>query len=228
MEPPISLTRRIRSLLADPDNPKSASGRARRARWHQFLTFFPDIENCRVLDLGGTLGSWSLCPRDPRELTIVNLECDDQTLSLESGTPVQLIRGDVFNLEECLPPQTFDVVYSNSLLEHLGGHVRRASFAQTARSLAPRYWVQTPYRYFPIEPHYVFPCVQFFPLPLRAEIARHWPLGHMHEKDRRASLEAAQAIELVGRAELSLYFPDARIVTEWFAGLPKSLIAFRG
>ncbi len=39
-------------------------------------------------------------------------------------------------------------------------------------------WVQTPYRYFPIEPHWIFPGFQFLPLSARTEISRRWPLGN--------------------------------------------------
>ena len=223
----MTLSRRIRWLVADPENPKSASGRARRARWHRFAAAFPDLGVLRVLDLGGTLKSWRQCPLSPAELTIVNLDRDDESLLLDDATSVKIVHGDVFDLHECLPDQTFDLVYSNSLLEHVGGYWRRVEFARMVRSLAPRYWVQTPYRYFPIEPHYVFPCAQFLPLPARAALARHWPLGHVQEEGRRASLKAAQEIELIGRAELRSYFPDAGIVTERFAGLPKSLVALR-
>lgn len=53
--------------------------------------------------------------------------------------------------------QDFGLVYSNSLIEHLGGHARRAAFAEQVRSLAPRHWVQTPYRYSLIKPHWLVP-----------------------------------------------------------------------
>ena len=65
-------------------------------------------------------------------------------------------------------PMSYDVVFSNSLLEHVGGHAQRAALAREVRSLAPRHWVQTPYRYFPLEPHWLFPGMQF-PLEAQAE-----------------------------------------------------------
>ena len=40
----------------------------------------------------------------------------------------------------------FDLVFSNSVLEHLGGHGRRRQFADVVHESAPEWWVQTPYR----------------------------------------------------------------------------------
>ena len=40
------------------------------------------------------------------------------------------------------------------------------------RELAQLHWVQTPYRYFPVEPHFLFPGFQFLPLTVRAVLMR--------------------------------------------------------
>jgi hypothetical protein len=73
---------------------------------------------------------------------------------------------------------TVDLVVSNSLIEHVGGVGPRRQLAETIRGLAPQYWVQTPYRYFPLEPHWMFPGMQFLPLNVRARLARRrWTVG---------------------------------------------------
>ncbi|HEX4060865.1 MAG TPA: UDP-N-acetylmuramoyl-tripeptide--D-alanyl-D-alanine ligase [Streptosporangiaceae bacterium] len=56
----------------------------------------------------------------------------------------------------------YDLVFSNSLIEHVGGHERRERFADTVHQLSGAYWVQTPYRYFPVEPHW-HPARSFCP-----------------------------------------------------------------
>jgi len=48
---------------------------------------------------------------------------------------------------------SFDAVYSNSTIEHVGDESRQALFAAAVRRLAPAYWVQTPSSHFPIEIH---------------------------------------------------------------------------
>jgi hypothetical protein len=88
-------------------------------------------------------------------------------------------------------------------------------------------WVQTPYRYFPIEPHWLFPGFQFLPLSARTEISRRWPLVHSPSSDRLDELRAAMAVELVSRMEMAFYFPDSEFRFERLAGLVKSLIAVK-
>jgi hypothetical protein len=119
----------------------------------------------------------------------------------------------------------FDLAFSNSLLEHVGGHAHRAELAGEIRALAPRHWVQTPYRYFPLEPHWLFPGLQFLPMAARSRLAAHWPLAHSRPESREAAMSEVQWTELVGVAELRAYFPGARIHHERVAGLTKSLTA---
>jgi SAM-dependent methyltransferase len=110
-------------------------------------------------------------------------------------------------------PGSFDVAYSNSLVEHLDP-ADRPRFAAEVRRVAGRYWVQTPNRYFPVESHVLLPGFQFRP---EGAQRRLWRLGMPRTPYER--------IELLSAAELRQLFPDAVILRERFAGLTKSLIA---
>ncbi len=123
----------------------------------------------------------------------------------------RFVRGDA----RALPFEdgSFDIAYSNSLVEHLHPG-DRGRFASEVRRVARRYWVQTPNRYFPVEPHVLLPGFQF--LPERAR-RRLWGLGMPRTE--------YEPIELLSADELRELFPDAVIVRERFAGLTKSLIA---
>ena len=98
-------------------------------------------------------------------------------------------------------------------------------FADAVHKLADRYWVQTPYRYFPIEPHWLFPGFQFLPLATRAELSRHWPLGHTPLQNKDEGLRAAMSVELLSCSEMTFYFPDSTLLFERMIGVVKSLIA---
>lgn len=200
----------------------SVSARLRERRWQRLLATFPDLPSLRVIDIGGTQGFWTRHEEHPADVTLVNLRPQ------KSAGPDWLhsIVADACSL----PPDLggFDLALSNSVIEHVGGHWRRKLFAEEIRGVAPRYWVQTPYRYFPIEPHFVFPFFQHLPRSLQARLAVLWPLGNyagLHDLD--AAIGHVQNIELLGRAEMSSYFPDAEIVTETALGLPKALIAVK-
>ena len=105
----------------------------------------------------------------------------------------------------------FDVAFSNSLIEHVPV-ASREQVAREIRRVADRYFVQTPNRWFPIEPHYMLPLFQFLPRRLR------------HYYDRRFHDEQ---IDLLTPRELRGLFPDAAIHGERVFGLTKSLLAVR-
>jgi hypothetical protein len=175
-----------------------------------------------VLDIGGTAGAWRLVPERPARLVLLNIEQPGELDDVES------VVGDACDPPERLRRELFDLVFSNSVLEHVGGHWRRQAFAETVTSLGDHYWVQTPYRYFPLEPHYIGPLFQFIPLAARGRLVAHWPIGSLATvKDPAVCLAQAQQTELIGRTEMRGYFPDAELVSERVLGAPKSLIAVR-
>lgn len=118
--------------------------------------------------------------------------------------------GDACDLPVRLRAQHFDLVYSNSVLEHVGGFARRCAFAETARGLGEHLWVQTPYRYFPLEPHWLFPFFQLLPLALRAQVTLRWPIGHYGRlRDYDQAVRWSASIERLTVTELAYQFPDS-------------------
>jgi hypothetical protein len=217
---PTLLTKRIRSFFVVADG--SVGERMRLRRWSRLKEEFPDLDEMDVLDLGGTTTFWRRSPVRPRSVTVVNLDAPGE------GLPwVTPITGDACNAPELLGGRTFDLVLSNSLIEHLGGHYQRATFAAVARSMAPHYAIQTPYRYFPIEPHWLFPGQQFLPLSARVWLAPRWPLGHTHGWPSAQARDEVMSTELLSLTDMRAYFPDARVIWERFMGLPKSLTLIR-
>ena len=99
--------------------------------------------------------------------------------------------------------------------------------AEVVEQLGDHHWVQTPYRYFPVEPHWVFPGFQFLPTNLKARASEVWPFAWSRPDDWRGAVENALDIELLDRTQLAFYFPGSAILAERVAGLPKSLIAVR-
>ena len=123
----------------------------------------------------------------------------------------RFVRGDARALP--FDDDAFAIAYSNSLVEHLHPG-DRARFASEVRRVADRYWVQTPNRWFPVEPHVLLPGFQFLPEGAKRRL---WGLGMPRGE--------YEPIELLTARELRELFPDAVILRERFAGLTKSLIA---
>jgi hypothetical protein len=206
-----------RKYLADGDNPRSLAGRARRQRWLRFIERFPEIEEMRVLDLGGTPPSWLFSGLRPLEVVLLNRR------PAPSEHPwLRVVEGDA-----CAPPtwlqrEAFDLVFSNSVIDQVGGHTQRLAFADVVRTMAPKHWVQTAYRYFPLDAHFLFPGFASLPLAARALVAQRW---------LRRRLDHQRAVALVLQREpltathMRYYFPDSELLRERVLGLTKSLIA---
>ena len=210
----------VRKLFVASDN--SLAERLRLRRWKHLLLEYPNLEQMRVLDLGGTTVFWTRAPVRPKFVTVINLKEPGQALSW-----LRPIAGDAINAPDLIAGDTFDLVFSNSLIEHLGGHMQRVRFAEVVRSIAPRYAVQTPYRYFPIEPHWLFPGMQFLPIKAQGWLAPRWPLGMTKGRPQEQAQDEVMFTELLSLTEMRSYFPDARILFERFGGLPKSMTAIR-
>ena len=206
------------------DSPDSIAARYRRRRWDAMYAQFPGLGQMSVIDLGGRIGTWVGAPVRPAHVHIVNLE----PLDTDAPDWIEVDHADACELPKEIASRQYDLVFSNSVMEHLGGHARRAAFADAVHSLSERHWIQTPYRYFPIEPHWLFPWFQHLPVAARAAITRRWPLTYSGAAETTASaVEGVMSVELLSRTELRHYFPDSRIVAERIGPLVKSITAMR-
>jgi SAM-dependent methyltransferase len=109
--------------------------------------------------------------------------------------------------------EEFAIAYSNSVVEHLPPEAREA-YAREVRRVGARWFVQTPNRWFPIEPHALLPGVHWLPRPLGRRL---WRLG--------VSGDPYDEVRLLGARELRSLFPDAVIVRERVGPFTKSLVA---
>jgi hypothetical protein len=212
----------LRNLIVD--GPASIGQRMRSRRWEWFRDQFPEIGSMSVIDLGGTAEAWLRAPVRPASVHVVNLEPESANPAAEW---IRAEQGDACNLPGHILSGTYDMVFSNSVLEHVGGHVQRMKFAESVHKLASAHWVQTPYRYFPVEPHWLFPGFQFLSLAARAQVSRAWPLAHSKSASRSDGLEAAMGVELLSRSEMAYYFPSSVIRAERIVGMTKSVIAIK-
>ena len=131
--------------------------------------------------------------------------------------------------ETCKRPTTdqFDAVYSNSVIEHVGEIEDMRRMAQEIKRVGKRYYVQTPYLYFPIEPHFVFPLFQFLPISWRVYLLRHFNLGWVDRSERTNAEADVRSIKLLSKTQFRSLFPNAVIAGEKFMGLTKSLFAWK-
>ena len=195
----------------------AAIRRFRRDRMALFQATFPLTPQTRILDVGGTPLNWSFVSAQPR-ITLINLPTAGET--------------DVVGDGRRLPfrDRSFDIVFSNSVIEHIASPEDQRRFAEEIRRTGRAYWVQTPDRRFPVEPHLLTPFLHWLPQGLRAAIARRFTIWSLIERPSRDRWEfyirhCAEEVRLLDARELQAMFPEARIIRERFLGLSKSLIA---
>ena len=182
----------------------------------------------RIVDLGGRPEYWSIIDRRLLEsmkvhITTVNLEkqapTSDPMFSQRTGDACALDAED----------NAFDIAHSNSVIEHVGDWAQMEMFARETQRLAPRYYVQTPYFWFPVEPHFSAPFFHWLPEATRARMLMKRDHGFMQRTDDLgAAMRAVQHARLLDKTMMRHLFPDARQVDETVAGLTKSLMAIRG
>lgn len=199
----------------------------KRAHWrlqrmHAFLERIRPAPGATVLDMGGTPELWALL--DHRlDVTLLNTD-EDRSWGYRPPLPArfQVVVGDACELGR-FADGSFDVVFSNSVIEHLGSDERVAGFAREVRRVGRSYWVQTPSWLFPIEAHTGLPLYWHYPRPVRAAISRLLDRRHAHHPWYCAMADT-RCFRL---AELRRLFPDASLFTERVGGFTKSWSLYR-
>jgi hypothetical protein len=131
------------------------------------------------------------------------------------------IVADACDLGGVFADSAFDLVFSNSTLEHVGDAERRKRFANEVSRLAPAYWIQTPSPRFPIECHTGIPFYWHLPVWAKEGMSRSRRLS-MPEWD-----EEIRGTTVVHEGELRRLFPDATFYREYLFGFEKSYSVFR-
>lgn len=219
--------------LQDNNDPNSLVSRFRRARAKRIVDLITRIHaekgSVNIIDLGGEANYWTLFDRAFLEaskvrITLVNPGGIDEIADPRLFTVVD---GDACALPQYADHE-FDLVHSNSVIEHVGDWTRMEAFAAECRRLAPRYYVQTPYFWFPVEPHFSAPFFHWRSEQSRAKSLLKRRHGFSRKApDMGAAMRDVQHARLLDKAQFRFLYPDAAHHDEVVAGLTKSLIAVR-
>ena len=128
--------------------PPYVSGFARRCRMEGLMRMLEIKPGTRVLDLGGCPEIWENASV-PLDITILNLPGGIPSYELDSLNArtsihtLHLVEGDTCNVHQ-FPDRSFDIVFSNSVIEHVGPHEKQEALAREVvrlgktRFLAPQ------------------------------------------------------------------------------------------
>jgi predicted glycoside hydrolase/deacetylase ChbG (UPF0249 family) len=188
--------------------------------------FKPLARPLRILDVGGSMEFWAV--QDYHllgdiQVTLLNLfKQHDLPPNFRSEI------GDARRLER-YRSDGYDVVLSNSVIGHVGSFAQQKIVAEEIRAVAPRYLVQTPNHYFPIDWRTLVPLFHFLPLRHQAWWLHHLPLAPFGRIPSYShALKWAGAIRNLTYNEFRKLFPDAKIFKEKLFGFTKSFTACKG
>lgn len=196
--------------------------RFREDRIRLFLEQLQPKEEWQILDVGGTPKYWAYQGMTDFKATLLNLH--EQQIDDTLSDRITAITGSGMKLE--FPDKSFDLVLSNSVIEHVGTWENQQAFAAEALRVGRQIWVQTPAQEFFLEPHYMAPFIHWFPKAFRGKIARHFtPWGIVNRPDKALVERALKELRLLKKEEMHTLFPGCEIIVERFMGMPKSYTA---
>lgn len=189
-----------------------------RARRMRHLT-----ENTTIWDVGGVFYGWDGFPVSPR-ITILNV--DDVASGWEMQNYFTYVIGDGRQLNYA--DGSFDLVYSNSVIEHVWSYEDQQRFATEIRRVGRQVYVQTPNKYFPIEPHFIAIGVHLLPRQWQPFLIRRLSLrGWLRKNDNIGIENLIRELRLLSFREMEALLPDCGIVREPLLGFNKSFTAVR-
>jgi hypothetical protein len=213
--------------LASSENPNSFANKLRAARFRRFETLVATLPRpLRILDVGGETAFWEnrgWAGRDDVRIFSLNLVPEEQR-----HENIKPVAGDATNLAE-FADGSFDVAFSNSVIEHLFTFENQRRMASEMRRVGRAFWMQTPNFCFPMEPHFHVPGWQWMPLGLRVAMIRRWRCGWRGPcPDPAGARKLVEELRLLRESEIRSIFPGATLIAERFCGLVKSWIAIGG
>ena len=149
--------------------------RSRRRKFGLFMDTMAPTAETTVLDVGvddfafgdlsdnegscGTLNFFEELYPWPARVTGLGLHEGER---FRAGYPdARYVQGDALALP--FGDGAFDVVFSNAVIEHVGGEEEQRRFVAEALRVAPRAFITTPNRWFPVEVHTRLPLVHWLP-----------------------------------------------------------------
>lgn len=192
-----------------------------------FEQIISPTEDDTVLDIGGYPDTWLHRPQLSKRVHCINIhegpwmmkKNDSHTVTVGIGDGCDLSYGD----------KSYEIVFSNSVIEHVGDWEKQMAFASESARVGSRIWIQTPAFECPLEPHYMAPIVHWLPVSIRRKVLRWFtPWGWISKPSQEAVDEAIFYTRLLTRKQMVKLFPTCEIITEKIFGfIPKSHIAYR-
>ncbi len=116
------------------------------------------------------------------------------------------------------PDKSFDIIFSNAVIEHIMGRERQEQFAREAMRVGKSWFITTPNYWFPLEVHYLLPFFQFLPRGGK-RVYSHFSLSNIPKGE-------LIDLALLSARDLHRLFPTSEIVKMRVTFWPETLVAY--
>ncbi len=201
----------------------SLSMRSRKKKLELLDAFIGRERLTRILDLGGQPDANGQLVGNhyrPENITVVNISRLHLSRVRELYRAAGVVQGDARALS--FADKTFDLVYSNAVIEHVGTWDDQRRMAQEVMRVGRRWFITTPNRWFPFEFHTRLPLVGWLPWNTLTAVAQQYSYSHMRKRYCRGLVSNTR---LLTAAELGRLFPTSRIFGVRVTFMPETLIA---
>jgi SAM-dependent methyltransferase len=199
----------------------------RKKRFKAFLQKLEVSHSDEILDVGGYPREWTAYSPVAAKIDILNVHPIDFDGSAFVAHNITTFVGDGCKLDR--GDGDYDIVFSNSVIEHLGSWEKQVAFASEVSRVGKRFWIQTPAREFFIEPHYIALIVHWLPKPVQRKLLRRFTLWGLISKPSQEKVDSMiDELRLLTYDEVVDLFPGCEIEKERFLHFfTKSYIAFQ-
>ena len=200
-----------------------------RVRRHAlFINTINPTRQTRILDVGGYPATWTKFEPCAQSILCLNIHSIDWNPNQSPHYNISVALGDARDMKH-IDNKAYDVVFSNSVIEHVGEWTDQQAFAAEVRRVGGKLWIQTPAKECPIEPHYLALFIHWLPKGWQKKLIRWCSVYGWTQQPSQSVIDPlVTSIRLLTKKEFKTLFPDCLILVETLWGIiPKSYIAFR-
>jgi SAM-dependent methyltransferase len=157
-------------------------------------------------------------------ISVVNISAEHVATIKRYYPQIEAVVGDACELP--WPDKSFDVVYSNAVIEHLGSFEKQKRMAAEIMRVGKRWFVTTPNRWFPFEFHMRLPLVTWLFGDGYLRIGNI--ISYNHLRGRYMIGVKRSDLRLMSASELRKCFPGSNIIKQRVTFMAETLIAVGG
>jgi len=207
------------------------SYKSRKKKLELFYDLLSPDEHTKILDVGAEVSpdmdrGLQLIDRCQRKSNISAINLSEEHIHKIRNTypEINACVGNACNLP--FPDKSFDVVYSNAVIEHVGNYENQRKMASEIMRVGKSWFVATPNRWYPFEFHLRLPFVTWLPWHGYRWFSRI--ISYNHVKKRYVSGLDRRDLRLLSAAELSRMFSGSTIIKSRVTFMAETLCVFGG